>query len=76
MTVDLNSKISQHVGGLSLANIELAHRLDAAIANAAEWKAKHDALLLAQSQAKHDAAVDARDMPSGVPAPVSDLPLP
>lgn len=69
MELDIRSKLALQLGTLVLTNIELAHQLEGANTAVAQQRARAD-----QLQAKHDAAVDARDVPSGAPAPGDQLP--
>lgn len=72
MELDIRSKLCIQLGSLLLGNIEISHQLEGAQAQLAKMQA--DAQAAADAQARHDAAADARDMPSG--APVGDLPRP
>lgn len=72
MELDIRSKLCIQLGSLMLGNIEIGHQLEGVQAQLAKMQA--DAKAAAEAQASHDAAADARDMPSGAPA--GDLSLP
>lgn len=69
--MDLHSKNCMNVGSLVLANIELGHKLEQAEAQLVSLR---EAMTRAKQpadqsvQQRFDAAVDARDMPSGAPS--------
>lgn len=65
MELDIRSKLALQLGSLMLANIEIGHQLEGAQAQISAMQADAKAA----AQANHDTAVEARDMPSGAPAP-------